>query len=773
MITPQPSFLRSTPSTPAIIMQHIQRILIVACLWAGATSLFMPAMAQTTNDATESAESAEDSETVEISPVISLDLTEFARIPILVDGRKMPMQSFARDLMLRFAGRTTFNGKRSDELNQRFADISKELIEQIEAASQETDKSKITISDPEYVAALQLDPTRTEFDYEVMEPNLPLIRAMAAWEPFPVERVDSLTWLSRVIFDPSTTIDDKVFLINNPEVLEAIGVSSIEKRRLYSFSQLRGGIQRLMELAAKANSIENNKRALVDQDFIRVAAQVMTYYNLTRTFDFARASQNFMIGSKEVKAHYGLDEDKWMFSYFDIFRIRKQLQVDVLQMLNKDPELANMSPMESWQLQIVDQLKRFDEQQKMRSPFDVIPVNPHAGSETWSAPSEIISVRMESPQLEKEVVIFGNMSEAFQAEDQEAFDKAVSDHLAFVEAQTSIGGKNGTGFWVKGGLGKIQHEITYNNLNLLFWCKVLYLLAFIIGFFGMLAEKTPTIRRIAVLLVLVAIVLHVGAVVFRMYIMGRPPITNLYATFIFVALACAILAMVAEWFTRVGVGAMSAGFIGWTLLMFSNTLALDGDTMGEVQAVLDSQFWLGTHVVAINLGYAGVWLAGVIGHVYLILKIFGARKKVMKETFRYMLGILGFGLTFSFLGTMLGGVWGDQSWGRFWGWDPKENGAILIVLWCAIIYHARLGGMIREVGAAALAALGNVVVMLAWLGVNLLSVGLHSYGFTSGMAGKLFAYVLAELIFVFVALILIKIFRGDGPKRGSGTPATA
>jgi cytochrome c biogenesis factor len=131
-----------------------------------------------------------------------------------------------------------------------------------------------------------------------------------------------------------------------------------------------------------------------------------------------------------------------------------------------------------------------------------------------------------------------------------------------------------------------------------------------------------------------------------------------------------------------------------------------------------------------------------------------------------MEGLLGFGLTFAFLGTMLGGVWADQSWGRFWGWDPKENGALLIVLWTAALYHARVAGMIQTKGLAAGTVGGCIMVMIAWLGVNLLGVGLHSYGFTTAMKSLFFGYILFEAAFLAVTLGLIHL-------REKAPPATA
>ena len=183
---------------------------------------------------------------------------------------------------------------------------------------------------------------------------------------------------------------------------------------------------------------------------------------------------------------------------------------------------------------------------------------------------------------------------------------------------------------------------------------------------------------------------------------------------------------------------------------------MDGDNLKMLVAVLNSNFWLGTHVITITIGYAGCSVAGIMGHVYILQKLFyPLNKKKLDVTYRNTLGILGFGLTTTFLGTALGGIWADQSWGRFWGWDPKENGALLIVIWCAIIFHARIAGLIKPFGVAIMSCLGLIVVMWAWFGVNLLSVGLHSYGFTSGIANALAAYLFLQLLFLIIVSWII------------------
>ena len=107
---------------------------------------------------------------------------------------------------------------------------------------------------------------------------------------------------------------------------------------------------------------------------------------------------------------------------------------------------------------------------------------------------------------------------------------------------------------------------------------------------------------------------------------------------------------------------------------------------------------------------------------------------------------MGLALILSFIGTVLGGIWGDQSWGRFWGWDPKENGALLIVLWMAIILHAKLGGFIKTHGMMMMAVFGNIVVSASWFGVNMLGIGLHSYGFMDSAFMGLAVFMLSQLL---------------------------
>ncbi len=132
-------------------------------------------------------------------------------------------------------------------------------------------------------------------------------------------------------------------------------------------------------------------------------------------------------------------------------------------------------------------------------------------------------------------------------------------------------------------------------------------------------------------------------------------------------------------------------------------------------------------------------------------------------------GVLCFAIFFSFVGTVLGGLWADDSWGRFWGWDPKENGALIIVLWNALVLHARWDGLVKSRGLAVLTVLGNIVVSWSWFGVNELGVGLHSYGFTEGRLMKLTLFCASQLLIAGLGCLPRRWWRSTGGNEPTST----
>jgi len=181
--------------------------------------------------------------------------------------------------------------------------------------------------------------------------------------------------------------------------------------------------------------------------------------------------------------------------------------------------------------------------------------------------------------------------------------------------------------------------------------------------------------------------------------------------------------------------------------------------MHVLQAVLDTQFWLSTHVITVTLGYGATFLAGVLGIISTVQRVASrwmastpaqqlTARQGQDQLSRMTYGVVCFALFFSFIGTVLGGLWADDSWGRFWGWDPKENGALMIVLWNAAALHARWDRWLGPRGFALFAIGGNIITAWSWFGTNQLGIGLHSYGFTSGVLLLLAGFVASQLVLI-------------------------
>jgi ABC-type transport system involved in cytochrome c biogenesis permease subunit len=295
----------------------------------------------------------------------------------------------------------------------------------------------------------------------------------------------------------------------------------------------------------------------------------------------------------------------------------------------------------------------------------------------------------------------------------------------------------------------LAREAWLNTASLFYVASITYLIAFLFACTSWLVWQQQ-LSRVSLAIIGVTLLVHTFAIWQRTEISGRPPITNLYDTTICVGWACVLLGVVFEVIYRLGIGSFVASSIGFCTLIIGHYLSQDGDTFTVLQAVLDTNFWLTVHVISINLGYATTVLAGAFGVVWVLFYHLLGRldDRGEQQVSRMIYGTVCFAILFSFVGTVLGGLWADDSWGRFWGWDPKENGAMMVVLWNAIVLHARWGGIARRRGVALLAIFGNIITAWSWFGTNGLGIGLHAYGFRDGAALNLVLFCVANLAII-------------------------
>jgi ABC-type transport system involved in cytochrome c biogenesis permease subunit len=362
---------------------------------------------------------------------------------------------------------------------------------------------------------------------------------------------------------------------------------------------------------------------------------------------------------------------------------------------------------------------------------------------------EVKKFRFEMARARAEVAppaltAFEEILASYRAQDAGAFNQAVADyhrHLAYVPDKD---------------LRRVRFEAFFNHLEPFYQCSLFYVLVFLMACVSWAVSYEP-LKRAAFGLAVLTLVVHSGALIGRMYLMDRPLVfvTNLYSSAVFIGWGCVVLGLVLERIYRNGLGLVASSVLGFVTLIIAHNLAAGGDTLEMLQAVLDTNFWLATHVTCVTIGYVATFVAGALGILFILIGVFTPllTRDLFKSLAQMIYGVVCFATLFSFVGTVLGGIWADQSWGRFWGWDPKENGALMIVIWNALILHARWAGMVKQRGLAVLAVGGNIITSWSWFGVNMLGVGLHSYGFMSGAVFWLWAAIGAHLCIIAVGLI--------------------
>jgi cytochrome c-type biogenesis protein CcsB len=412
----------------------------------------------------------------------------------------------------------------------------------------------------------------------------------------------------------------------------------------------------------------------------------------------------------------------------------------------------------------------------------VPPLDPKANSEGWQNAGASLLGSFKTGNIHPAMVSLAAIATAYHQDKIEDFNHAVANYRAWLEPKFPKECR-------KGGA-----EFYFNEVKAFLHAMIIYIFAFVLAggallLFSLMPNLSEACRRSALSLVILAGVVHTFGLIFRMVLEGRPPVTNLYSSAIFIGWGTMVIGLIIEQVYRVGIGSLIASLAGFITLLIAHNLALGGDTMVMLRAVLDTNFWLATHVVMITLGYAATFFAGFLAILYIFLGVFtpllsrklgadelgtsvkpGAEMQIGKALSKMVYAVVCFATLFSFVGTVLGGIWADQSWGRFWGWDPKENGALLIVLWNAIILHARWGGMVRDRGIMNLAIFGNIVTSFSWFGVNMLGIGLHSYGFMDAAFQWLMIFIASQCVIIVLGLLPLKLWISFRSREASASP---
>ncbi len=525
----------------------------------------------------------------------------------------------------------------------------------------------------------------------------------------------------------------------------------------YDFQQIRripvsadGRVKPLDTVARNSLMIISGRQTFrlngLRQPAIRWLADTIARPEQSRGYDV------FRIDHPDVLALMGLTHaDGKRFSFDTIMTHQNTISKQAQQAMQITGKKRN--PFQKHLLKLYRHLILFSRLSQLDTPYTVPPVD---GRESWEPMSKIMhAVHQSDSNMPASAAYITSIMSAYNQNDPQRFNRIASQYHHYLKSL------------MPRDVRKTGYEIFFNDFEPFYLATVLYVIAFVLACMSFLLRclSRPvwpeSLGKAAVWLLILTFVVHTFGLGSRIYLQGRPPVTNLYSSAVFIGWGCVLLALFLERLFRLGLGSITAAVIGFVTLIIAHNLGGDGDTMEMMQAVLDSNFWLSTHVIAVTVGYSATFLAGFLAILFILLGVFTPvlKPELFKSLGKMVYGVVCFAMLLSFVGTVLGGIWADQSWGRFWGWDPKENGAVLIVLMNALILHARWGGMIRERGMMVLAIAGNIITSWSWFGTNMLGVGLHSYGFMDSAIFWMFAFVCSQLLLMGLGMLPTKMWR--------------
>lgn len=302
----------------------------------------------------------------------------------------------------------------------------------------------------------------------------------------------------------------------------------------------------------------------------------------------------------------------------------------------------------------------------------------------------------------------------------------------------------------------MELEAHFNRFHAFRWAWILGLVGIVFLGFSLVRPQV-WVSRIGMAAFVATLLFQIYGFYLRVMIAGRPPVTNMYESVVWVAFGCMVFGFIIEYFYRKHIVALAAlGFAVLCLIMADTASTILDASIHPLEPVLRSNFWLMIHVLTITLGYAAFALSLALGNLALAPFVFFGRESArfpLKEMSLYAYRAVQVGVVLLGAGTILGGVWAAYSWGRFWGWDPKETWALIAFLGYVAVIHARISGLLREFGFLAACVIAFILVVFAWYGVNFwLGAGLHSYGFSSGGNVQMFVMIALEAAFVGYAI---------------------
>ena len=408
------------------------------------------------------------------------------------------------------------------------------------------------------------------------------------------KKLKSTEWLLEVMTRPETADTRPIFLIHHAELLGELKLQDkgVEKSglRYYTFKELEPLLQEINEQARKAGEVKTEDQTTFQKQVGKLANALALYRRLKLTLQ-----------------PEGVDDFAKQLSEF-------QKNLGPAQVAAQASEAGK--PFDKAALQrIAEPLQQFQLMARFGYPLTMPPLNPVEARDHWLTMGASLLETSRAAAIHPAVTNFAAMATAYRQQKADGFNQAVAAYREWLAPQFQKALKKG------------RAEFYFNSVKPFLHAMIIYICAFVLACGALLTlAATPnlseSLRRSAFYLVILAGLVHTFGLVFRMVLEGRPPVTNLYSSAIFIGWGTMVLGLLLERIYRVGIGSVLASLAGFITLTIAHNLALGGDTMEMLRAVLDTNFWLATHVITITLGYSATFAAGLLAILYIFLGVF-------------------------------------------------------------------------------------------------------------------------------------------------------
>ena len=466
--------------------------------------------------------------------------------------------------------------------------------------------------------------------------------AKARLKDFHGQDQNASQWLAETIFNPSQALEAKIFVIKDDDLKARLQLQ--KEKDYFNLQDLQEGLKATREDVLPLLQTDQNALTKQQKDLLKIHEDVISYNELLRSFSLIlpiNDNQTFIDLMPEIQ------------------KITRDLENIVA---TKGNDFSNYSEGEQNTAITGFQLQQIREGGTRNDDLKIIPVRLD-DTLSWVAPWQIVNEGKGSPQTTELLNQWTQIANAYRSNDVNQWNEALRTlHNKTVQIASPQISQT-----------RLKAELLYQNLQPYHLAMGLYAISILL--LAISLYKPARIISIAALLSLsAAAIFHATGIGARIYILDRPPVGTLYESVLFVSLICAIVGLITYIKTQKPIIPLTAQIAALALLAIAPVMLQNNDSLELLVAVLNTNFWLATHVLCITAGYGICIIAACLAHAYMFLRIKNPAHILLNGMFQSIHKIGLVALLLTSVGTVLGGIWADQSWGRFWGWDPKENG---------------------------------------------------------------------------------------------------